>query len=906
MVRLERHQSDRACGRNRPDGRAPYLAPDDGNAEDRTLVSVPLPRPIAPGETLVFSVDWASKLPRTVARTGWKDDFVMGAQWFPKLCKATPAGWHSRQFHAGTEFWADFGDYDVTLTLPKEMKGKVGASGVQKEEQEVGGNVRVRFVAEDVHDFAWTASPRYEVYRETFTHAGLSNVEMILLLQPDHRRVKERYFAATRAGLASYGTRYARTRTPRVTVVDPPWGSASGGMEYPTLFTGGRRGSRPRGRRAPRASPSTSSGTRSSTGSSPPTSSTRPTWTRGSTRTRRTAREEAFGDPVLVKRFFGLPVAFRSVVLPRPEFHNDRYQAWQLASRSDAPNVPSWSQLDGAAIRVNAYSKTALALASAERTLGPETWAKIMKTYATRFAFRHPTAADFRAVVKEIAGDAGDALFCAAWESADTFDYAVSKAETREVRPAVGWVGDGAERKWAGPAKPDPKAPKSWESVVVVRRMGEAVWPVDVELAFEGGHVVRQSWDGSERWIRYRCTGPKLLAARVDPDRKLLLDANLLNNGLKTEPDKRAAYLWASRLQVLGPERPRVLRPPRVRGGAPMRRDGLVALAVRGFALGARDVEGASPRPRAQRRPRLRGRASGRRRAPRDARPEPVGRRPPQVRRRDVLRPLHAPASRRPRRRREGGGPRDRRLALAARPASTAIAKLLPKGGAMTSLLAFGMLNLGARGAPRGGLRRALRRHEGAREPVGVRRRLREVRPVVARARRALVRARRRRLEVALRRDRPALRPDDFRYEWQAVLVMLLRLGLFLVAAGFARALAAFARASMGLAGRANLLRALGQAIGTILRRPGKSLGLEVLCGSAALAPLILWGLVAPTWDGADRSRFFLILAGQQLVVFFRIAARAAHLGAATAWLDRARDGAAPAPVEAAPPGFAA
>ena len=48
------------------------------------------------------------------------------------------------------------GDYDVTLTLPKEMKGKVGASGVQKEEQEVGGSVRVRFVAEDVHDFAWT------------------------------------------------------------------------------------------------------------------------------------------------------------------------------------------------------------------------------------------------------------------------------------------------------------------------------------------------------------------------------------------------------------------------------------------------------------------------------------------------------------------------------------------------------------------------------------------------------------------------------------------------------------------------------------------------------------------------------------------------------------------------------
>jgi len=110
-------------------------------------------------------------------------------------------------------------------------------------------------------------------------------------------------------------------------------------------------------------------------------------------------------------------------------------------------------------------------------------------------------------------------------------------------------VGDGAGQKWAAPAKADTTKAKTWESVVVVRRMGEAVWPVDVELSFEGGHVVRRTWNGADRWIRYRCTGPKLLAARVDPDRKLLLDANLLNNGLKAEPDKRAAYVWASRLR---------------------------------------------------------------------------------------------------------------------------------------------------------------------------------------------------------------------------------------------------------------------------------------------------------------------------------------------------------------------
>ncbi len=219
-----------------------YLSPDDGNPDDRTLVSVALPRPVAPGETLVFRVDWEGRFPRAVARTGWKDDYLLGAQWFPKLGVATDAGWNAHQFHAATEFFADFGDYDVTLTLPKAVKGRVGATGVLKEETEIPGDlVRVRFMAEDVHDFAFTACPRFEVVRDTFSAPGLPNVDIVLLLQPDHRRVRDRYLKAVKAALADYGTRYLPYPYPLITVVDPPWGSHTEGMEYPTLFVGGAR-----------------------------------------------------------------------------------------------------------------------------------------------------------------------------------------------------------------------------------------------------------------------------------------------------------------------------------------------------------------------------------------------------------------------------------------------------------------------------------------------------------------------------------------------------------------------------------------------------------------------------------------------------------------------------------------
>ncbi len=182
-----------------PDGtdltrRISFETPAGDNPDDRTLARVPLPRPVRPGETLVLEVDFESRLPRGILRTGWKDDFVFAGQWFPKLAKATDAGWRGRPFHSSTEFFADFGSYEVTLLLPAEMKGKVAATGrVVEEADEAAGRVRVRAHAEDVHDFAFAFSPRFEVRRETVAPKGLPKVDVLLFLQPDHRRSRERY-----------------------------------------------------------------------------------------------------------------------------------------------------------------------------------------------------------------------------------------------------------------------------------------------------------------------------------------------------------------------------------------------------------------------------------------------------------------------------------------------------------------------------------------------------------------------------------------------------------------------------------------------------------------------------------------------------------------------------------------
>ena len=41
--------------------------------------------PLPSGETLRVQIDWEAQLPRVRRRTGYKDDFLLVAQWFPKL-----------------------------------------------------------------------------------------------------------------------------------------------------------------------------------------------------------------------------------------------------------------------------------------------------------------------------------------------------------------------------------------------------------------------------------------------------------------------------------------------------------------------------------------------------------------------------------------------------------------------------------------------------------------------------------------------------------------------------------------------------------------------------------------------------------------------------------------------------
>lgn len=145
---------------------------------------------------------------------------------------------------------------------------------------------------------------------------------------------------------------------------------------------------------------------------------------------------------------------------------------------------------------------------------------------------------------------------------------------------------------------------------------------------------------------------------------------------------------------------------------------------------------------------------------------------------------------------------------------------------------------------------------------------------------------------------REASLSPDLRWDWERTGLSLLRLGAFLVVAGAVRAFVAQSRAALGIARSANPFAALGAGLGFLLGRPAKALLLEAAFGATALVPLAGWLLFAPSWSGGDARLLALLVALQQAVVFLRIAARTAHVGAASAWMRGARETARPAPAK--------
>jgi Peptidase family M1 domain len=499
--------------------RMEFIQPDDHNSDDHTVMQVTLPKPVPPLASVTFHISFQDQLPEVVERTGYKRDFFMVGQWFPKVGVWWHGAWNCHQFHATTEFFADFGTFDVKLTVPRNYV--LGAAGDEvSREDNSDGTQTVTYHSEDTHDFSWAASPDFTLIEDSWSGSA-GTVKIHLLMSPGHLRVTGRYLQVIKGTLAFFDRTYGPYPYDRITVVDPPeGGSDAGGMEYPTLITGGSTWWEPRGLRLTEIVTEHEFGHQYWYGMVA-TNEFEEAWL-----------DEGINSYTEVKAMDDLYGRGRSAIdcwgLTLDDAGEQRLSYLSVPD-TDPLTRFAWQFMSSSAYGGVTYGKAAIVLLTLEGIIGEDTMRNAMRTYFDRFKFAHPTGTDFLKTIEDVSGEDLSWYFSQAVSGTNVLDY-----EVRAIRS------DRADWYVANPPPPS-KGNTLYRTTVLVHRNGDFIFPVETEVRFDDGETVREKWDGRDRWVRYQyLKKAKIVSAETDPAHTVLLDTNFFNNSKTAEPNSKA------------------------------------------------------------------------------------------------------------------------------------------------------------------------------------------------------------------------------------------------------------------------------------------------------------------------------------------------------------------------------
>ena len=480
---------------------------------DETDARVPLPHPVAPGQTIQLDVVWDDKLPSVVERTGFDGSFHMIGQWFPKVAKIEADGTfaHFAFQHLG-EFYADYGKYDVTVDAPSNFL--IGATGPAVESKVENGRRVERHVQDDIHDFAWTAWDKFQKREE-----NIGGVATTILYPVDTDSQAERELASMRFAIPHFGARYGKYPYGVLTLVHPPPGAdEAGGMEYPTLITTGGSALTPKALRVNELTTIHEFGHQYFYGL---LGSHEVTWAFLDEGLNSYAENEslaAWKGPANATSLFDISIG-------DAEIQSERARQYVFDDRIAQP-VDKFTS--GAAYGSLVYGRTLAILETLRRVYGADAMNRAMGTYARRYRFTHPVPQDFLDTLNGTLGpDAGEfaraALFDKGW-----VDFVVDSISSHVVRAPAGLFDVGGKRETVPADKETEGSYSGWALVV---RRGTLKIPVDIELRADDGSKTITHWDGQTETIRVPYAGSSALRSVViDPEQRVLLDQNPEND----------------------------------------------------------------------------------------------------------------------------------------------------------------------------------------------------------------------------------------------------------------------------------------------------------------------------------------------------------------------------------------
>ena len=398
-----------------------------------TIVTVRLNQSLNPGDSVVLDIEFYVKIPRRFADIGyWSDHYEM-TQWYPKTCVFDEEGWHRDQLHPLASNAGEFGTYDVTLDLPgdyviaatgslvsKMEQGYLDTLAVLEEKPPRSGRKKVRFHAENVHDFAWVCSRDLGLKQYS-----ILNTNVNIFYRPGNEDDAEVTYRYALDAFSRFSEWFGEYPYRDLNFVD---GFYQGKVTYPQMIITGL--SEDQVTRLFETAIVTKIGKQWFSGAIG-IDGMRDAWLGEGFATYAAIRymEDKYGeDNTLIKAPFLPPLSLKY-------FHQFYYYLNQT-NRLEKPLSTSASEYTDVPISYqnSVISKSALFLIAVEKAVGTETFDKTVQQYIRTYAFRHAQPYDFLEICEEVSGKDLSALFNSFLNTTEFCDWRVNSLSGDTVK----------------------------------------------------------------------------------------------------------------------------------------------------------------------------------------------------------------------------------------------------------------------------------------------------------------------------------------------------------------------------------------------------------------------------------------------------------------------------------------
>jgi len=413
-----------------------------------TVLEVSLNKPILPGQSTLFKMDWDAQVPIQIRRSGRNNSEGIAlsmAQWYPKMAEYDFEGWHADPY-IGREFHGVWGDFDVAITIDEnytiggtgylENASEIGhgyASQDQKQKKAKKGKFTWRFHAPNVHDFTWAADKDY--IHDTYKGPNGVDLHFFYKNNPEIIDGWKRLQPITAQLMSYFNDNIGTYPYKQYSVIQ----GGDGGMEYGmcTLITGNRKFESLVGVTAHEMAHS---------------------WFQFILATNELKHEwmdEGFTSYISDE-------AMNTVMNEeKANPHSGSYRGYVFMATSGKEQPQSTHADRYASNRsygINAYSKGSVFLSQLGYVIGEKNLKKTLKRYYNDFAFKHPTPNDFIRVAEKVSGLELD-WYLTDWTlTTNTIDYEIKSVSATEEA-----------------------------TVVVLARIGLMPMPIDLYVTYEDG-----------------------------------------------------------------------------------------------------------------------------------------------------------------------------------------------------------------------------------------------------------------------------------------------------------------------------------------------------------------------------------------------------------------------------------